>query len=461
MDKTTTADAVICGAGIAGISAAYFLASRHGLRKVILVDERPPLSLTSDKSSECYRNWWPGPDGAMLALMNRSIDILEELAVSTGNRFHMNRRGYLYVTKNPEQVGRLERQARLAESQGAGPLRIHGGKAGEASYQPSAAEGFDSSPVGADLLIGPHIVHSHFTYVSEEIVAALHVRRAGWLSAQQLGMYLLEQAEASGARLVRGRVAGIETGGSRVKRIRLESDRASHIDTPCFVNAAGPFIRTIGAMLGSEQLPIFAELHLKAVLQDPIGAVDRSAPLVISADPLRVPFSTDERQVLAEDPETRLLLDELPSGLHARPEGGPGSKMILLLWPYHLQLVEPVYPIPQDQLFPEVALRGLAEIIPALRPVIRHFTRPAVDGGYYMRTPENRPLIGPLPAKGAYILGALSGFGIMAACACGELLAAYLTGSELPWYAPAFQLERYADPVYQQRLENWDSSGQL
>ena len=56
-----TADAIVCGAGIIGIACAWHLAVRHGLRRVAIVDERPPLSLTSDKSTECYRNWWPGP----------------------------------------------------------------------------------------------------------------------------------------------------------------------------------------------------------------------------------------------------------------------------------------------------------------------------------------------------------------------------------------------------------------
>src|SRR5438552_13933890 len=67
-----TADVVICGAGIAGVAAAYHLAVRRGVTDVVLVDERPPLSLTSDKSTECYRNWWPGPGDDMVALMNRS-----------------------------------------------------------------------------------------------------------------------------------------------------------------------------------------------------------------------------------------------------------------------------------------------------------------------------------------------------------------------------------------------------
>jgi sarcosine oxidase subunit beta len=74
-----TYDVAICGAGIAGISAAYHLAVIQGVRKVLLIDPLPPLSLTSDKSTECYRNWWPGPGDAMVKLMNRSISLLENL----------------------------------------------------------------------------------------------------------------------------------------------------------------------------------------------------------------------------------------------------------------------------------------------------------------------------------------------------------------------------------------------
>jgi len=48
-----------------------------------------PLSLTSNHSTECYRNWWPGPGNAMVALMNRSVDLMEELALESHNVFHL------------------------------------------------------------------------------------------------------------------------------------------------------------------------------------------------------------------------------------------------------------------------------------------------------------------------------------------------------------------------------------
>ena len=73
----STSRIVVCGAGIAGISAAYQLAVTHGCDNVTVVEEGNPHSLTSDKSTEAYRNWWPGPDPSMTAFMNRSIDLIE------------------------------------------------------------------------------------------------------------------------------------------------------------------------------------------------------------------------------------------------------------------------------------------------------------------------------------------------------------------------------------------------
>ena len=62
---------VVCGAGIAGITAVYHL-SKLGIKNTHLVDPRPPLTFTSGKSSESYRNFWLSQ--TMIAFMDRSID---------------------------------------------------------------------------------------------------------------------------------------------------------------------------------------------------------------------------------------------------------------------------------------------------------------------------------------------------------------------------------------------------
>jgi glycine/D-amino acid oxidase-like deaminating enzyme len=232
------------------------------------------------------------------------------------------------------------------------------------------------------------------------------------------------------------------------------------ISTDNFVNAAGPFAKQVGAMLGVD-LPILCELHAKIAFNDYLKVVPRDAPLFLWADPQMLPWSAQERATLAESQETRWLLEPFPSGPHGRPEGGADSPMLLTLWTYDVQTAEPVWPPAFDPLYAEVVLRGLSRMVPGLEAYFDRAPRPVIDGGYYAKTRENRPLIGPLPVAGAYIIGALSGFGIMAACAAGELLAAHVMGSELPPYAPWFLLERYEDPAYQALLEDWDESGQL
>jgi len=449
---------VICGAGIAGISAAYHLAVRHGLQDIVLVDERPPLSLTSDKSTECYRNWWSGPGDAMVALMNRSIDLMEAYASQSGNIFHLNRRGYLYLTANPGKIAEFEQAAEEPSKLGAGSLRIHRGLHGDPEYIPATAEGYRLFPSGADLLLDPNLIQKHFPYLSKTVVAALHARRAGWFSAQQLGMYLFEEARAHGVEVIQARVMDVNVSGGRVESVELSNSDV--ISTRNFVNAAGPFAKQVGAMLGLD-LPIFTELHLKVAFRDVQGAVPREAPLLIWSDSQTLPWNDDERAFLDEDENTRWLLNEMPPGAHTRPEGGHNSDIMLLLWEYQTQNMLPIIPPPLDDMYPEIALRGMAAMLPRIEAYFERMPQPMLDGGYYTKTPENRPLIGPLTVEGAYIIGALSGYGLMSACGAGDLLAAHITGSQLPTYAPAFSLDRYQDPKYQAYLKNWPKDGQL
>ncbi|MBW7881505.1 MAG: FAD-binding oxidoreductase [Caldilineaceae bacterium] len=455
------ADVVICGAGIAGIAAAYFLAARPDFSEIVLVDERPPMSLTSDKSTEAYRNWWPGPDDAMIRFMNRSIDLLEMLDTQSDHRLLLNRRGYLYVTGEMAKRSAFQEAGELAAALGAGELRLQTGSGQASNYVPGNGEHWRDQPDGADLFFDPALIRQHFPFLSPQAVAALHVRRCGWFSGQQLGMLMLEEVRQRGVRLVAGRVEGVDTAGGRVNSVRIASEGWSEsIATGAFVNAAGPLVTEVGRLLDVE-LPVFSELHLKMALEDRLGVIPRAAPLVIWEDEQALQWSDDEREALAESEETRHLLATFPGGVHFRPEGGPGAETVLLLWAYHLEPVAPRFPIPQDPEFPEIVLRGASTMVPGLARYLEKLPRSYVDGGYYTKTRENRPLIGPLPVAGAYIFGALSGYGLMAACAGGELLAAHVAGDALPAYAPAFLLSRYADPAYQQLLARWGSTGQL
>jgi sarcosine oxidase, subunit beta len=451
-------EVIICGAGIAGISVAYHLAVMHGIRDILLVDQGSPLSLTSDKSSECYRNWWPGPGSAMVALMNRSIDLLEELSQESGDIFQLNRRGYLYASAERENIPPIINSAESISALGAGPLRIYENGSTGTGYVPHQPHGYEGSPEGADLILEPNIIRQHFPYLTERAVAVLHVRRAGWFSGQQLGSYLLERARQAGVRYAQKRIISINIQSGQVDSVQLEDGRC--IQTRFFVNAAGPLLNQVGDMLGVS-LPIYNELHLKVAFKDTLGIVPREAPLLIWSDPQRLPWSESERELLIDDDLAQNLLQTMPAGVHTRPEGGAGSNILLMLWEHHTRPIEPVWPLPHDPFFPDVLLRGLAAMLPGLQAYFERMERPYLDGGYYTKTRENRPLVGPLPVRGGYLIGALSGFGLMAACAAGELLALHMTGKPLPTYAPAFTLERYQDPEYLKSIENIEDTGQL
>ena len=434
----TSADVVVCGAGIAGVATAHFLTVVMGVERVVLCDPRPPLTLTSDKSTECYRNWWP--NAPMVGLMDRSIDLLDQLAEHTGNAFHLNRRGYLYATADPDRARHLASTSREISKLGAGNLRVHEGSAADLPYQPD-----DPAAGGADLITDQRLIRSHFPYLTPRAVAVLHARRAGWFSAQQLGVLLLDAAREAGLSVLTRRVTNVGVREGRVRSVTL--DDGSVVRTSALVNAAGPLVGEVAAMLG-EELPVTSELHLKVAFKEHQRVVPPDAPLLIWSDPQRIGWSPEVAGMLGEDPATRFLLEELPAACHGRPEGPSESPYVLGLWEFRRQVMKPSWPVPLDPLYPEVVMRGMSAMVPGLSVYREGMPASMVDGGYYTKTEENLPLIGPMATGGAFVVGALSGFGVMAAAAAGELVALHVTGAGLPQYASAFHPARYQDPGF-------------
>jgi len=454
------AEVVICGAGIAGAAAAYHLAVRQRVPNVVIVDAREPLTLTSDKGTMGYRNWFDGPDDTMARFVGRSVSILEEMADECGNAFELSRPGYAFVTADAGMLERLRAQARRLESFGAGAVREH---PGAVPYRPVTGSGVNGQgwrgvPDGADVLADRQLVREHFPFVNEDAIAVSHVRRAGWMDAMRLGRWMLDQATRNGARIVRDRVTGIDSAGGRLRGVRLES--GGTLSTGRLAIAAGPGLPAALRMLGLD-LPVFLELHAKCRFDDRLGVLPRSAPFTIWTDPVPdLGWSAAERARFASDPATRWLVEPLPGGLHVRPVGE--ERDVWLIWTFESAAHPFEWPPVFDPHLGEVLVRGFARMAPRAEAYIGEGARGFVDGGYYAKTPENRPIIGPLPIEGVFVTGALSGYGIMASHAAGELLAAHMTGGSLPSYADALAPARYADPVYQRRLENWDTkAGQL
>ena len=441
------AGVAVVGAGIAGVSAAYQLTVVQGISDVVIIDPRPPLTLTSDKSTECYRNWWPNLP--MVGLMNRSIDLIEQMSEESGDAFGLSRRGYMYATAEEQRLERMIQDAGTISGFGAGDARIHHTPD---SYNPSPA-----IVDGADILVGSATALAHFPYLTEETVGVLHARRAGWFSAQQAGAWMLERAREAGLELVVDEVGDVTVSADEVTGVELKSGET--IEVPIVVDAAGPMSPQVAAMAGLD-LPIVSELHLKVAYREHLGHIPRDAPMIIWSDTQTIDWSDDEREALAAEGRDDVL-GEMPIFCHGRPEGGTDSPYFVGLWEYHNDAREPEWPLPEDSLYPEVVMRGLTTMVPALTEYLDRLPHSEVDGGYYSKTVENRPLVGPAGPEGFHLIAAMSGFGVMVAAGAADLLARHIADVELPDYADAFLLSRYDDPEYLLEVERLADSGQL
>ncbi len=426
------AGTVVVGAGIAGVASCYELAVVHGVESVIVVDPRPPLSLTSDKSSECYRNFFP--NRPMVELTNRSIDILEAMKEETNDFFNMSRRGYLFVTGDPHQLESLTEAARTSAGFGAGPVRM----AGHA--------GSSEDDTGFDVYQAPGALLERFPYLSEGALGAVHVRRAGWLSAQQLGAWMLEAARSHGATIVVDEVVDVAVVRGRVAGVVLRS--GERISTPVVVNAAGPMSQQVGHLAGVE-IPLRASAHHKVSFRDHLGVFPRDAPMLLWTDPVTIDWSDEERTALSAEGHDELLR-EITTPVFGRPEGGTESPFFEALWNYRPVVRErPSWPMPDPgPVFPEAVMRGMASMLSSLERYRDHLPYSVVDGGYAMMTPENLPLIGPAGPEGFHLVTGMAGYGVMICTGAAELVGCHVTGSALPGYADRFLLGRYEEPGY-------------
>jgi len=440
-------DVAVVGAGSVGIAVAYYLQKEQGFKRIALIDPRDPMSLTSAQSGENYRNWWPHP--VMTAFTDHSMQLMEQIDEATGGRLNMTRGGYALVTRRDRPEDLISDLYRGYEGT---PEKIRIRDTDATDYAPTQRGPWQAAPDGVDVLLNTELIRRTFPWLAQDVRSIIHIRRAGSISAQQLGQFMLEQFRAAGGQVVRGEVKGMTRsapfqmevlGGTGTRTIR--ADRV--------VNAAGPFLRDIGAMLG-EDIPVECVYQQKIAFQDREGAISRAMPFTIDLDGQTLAWSEEDRELLASDPSTRKLVEPMPGGIHCRPDDAVDGNWIKLGWAYNSVASDPhAEEEPVDPQFPDSVLRAASRLHPKLATYIGRLPRGSHHyGGYYTQTKENWPLIGPMRTEGAFIAGALSGFGSMSACATGSLCAAWVAGKPIPAYAKNLSAARYDDVQFMDEL---------
>ncbi|CEL96618.1 unnamed protein product [Vitrella brassicaformis CCMP3155] len=492
-------DVVVCGAGLAGASTAYHLQQTHPPVRVAMVDSRPPLSLTSSRSTECYRDYWPSE--CMVNLMDRSIAkihaIHNQLMESEGREgcgLSLCQKGYSFFADTDEASSRLMGSVDHFHRMGR-PVR---------EVRADDAVGDDGlSGHGLDVYDGPESVRKHYPWAGEGMRGCLKAKRCGWLDAQRLGGFFLEEAKRRGLEVIRGEVVGVDISSSRegqVVTIRRDNTASpTQLSCPTLVLAGGPFLPSLLSLINAPPFPLPAaaaaaltllpprvfpflvnEVHAKVILKDTLGLMPQDHPnagmqLYSDSQVLDWPavFREDPQGFLSLLRETEggmpvemelvdRLLGRLADGAHFRPYR---PDRLLIIWDVMhdgLQVTHPPPPEPSlyTSLYPEVAVRGIQRLIPRLSAYLGQLKQLcSVDGGYYCKAPDNRPVIGPLPTQPSVIIcGGLGGFGVMASPAAGELAALHVmkrvsgwtddSGASFPSYTEAFLPSRFCSEVY-------------
>lgn len=448
--KTTIA---IVGAGNLGIATAYYLVRHHNITDVLLIDKGQPMSYTSAQSGENYRNWWP--NSHMMAFADRSIDLFEEISKNNDNRINMTRRGYFLATRSEDYEGLLSPIRRAVGEQANSMIRVHNSPLLH-GYKPPFSADWREAPSGFDLLSNPSLIHSLFPHFDPSIRHILHVRRGGDISAQQLGQHMLEHVKSRGVRLLTGTVENIVVGDDYTISV-MTDDQSLEVRSERLVNAAGPFAGEIAKMLDVD-LPIYNVMQQKISFPDVANVIPRHQPFTIDTDAQNIDWTDEERELLRQDPEHAWVTETMSGGIHCRPDGGDNSNYVKLGWAYNSRKSPTTWEVPIDERFPEIVLRGAARLNPGLKVYYDGLPRGLHHyGGWYTRTSDNLPLIGPMGPKGAYMICALSGHGTMTACSAGELAAAWVNDAPKKSYADAFSLARYKNISIDAELDTEES----
>ncbi len=412
----------ICGAGIAGVATAYYL-SKYSNAKIVLIDKHQPLSFTTSKSGENFRDFWPQP--CMRALSSESIRLMKELKHEYGeDAFRMSFSGYNFISHN-EAVPIFSTQVDEATGK------------------------FFEEISDAD------IISQKYPYLNEKVKRIVSIKNAGAIDVYGMGSLMLKAAKMKGMQEAKGEITNIIKTTSKYDVV-LDATKKISVDK--IVIAAGPFMNYIANMLGLT-FPIENILQQKFIIPDPNKIIPRDMPFTIYADEQYLDWSEEEAAFFKQDESYKWLLDKFPGGLHIKPEG----QGIKLGWAFNRVDETPKWKITLSDYFPQIVLKGASRFMSRLIEYEKNIPTPVIQyAGYYTRTKENWPLIGPTKDSNVFVIGALSGFGTMTACAAGQLCVQYiLNKNELPDYAPYFHPNRYQNSAILREIRKNKNDGQL
>ena len=358
------AEAVVIGGGIVGTATAFWLA-KAGL-DVVLVEMRDGLStLTTPASAECFRAQFAEPAMAALAIPSiKMFENFDKVIGIPGYRISIKQQGYLFLTDDPSTVTDL--QENVAQQHRLGIT--------DAEY------------------LEQNEILARFPFISPAVLAATFRQRDGWLSCHETTQGF---AKGCNARFfINTRATGIQTDDKGIYGVQTQR---GIIETRVVINAAGPFAGEIGRMVGLD-LPLEPVRRQKVYIRTSVK-IPQTAPFTVDVD----------------------------NNCYWRPE--PGG--VIIGW---VDSDEPVSPpsekVHTDWEFPAMALEKVKRLTPFFKAVAKAVRQPDMNAsaGHYVYTPDDQPLIGPVPEVPGFYVNCGYWAGVMLSPEAGKRIADLVTG---------------------------------
>ena len=361
-------DAVVIGGGIVGTATAFWL-SKAGL-DVVLVEMRDGLStLTTPASAECFRAQFTEP--AMAALAIPSIEMFEHFDEIIGipdYNISIKQQGYLFLTDNPETVDDLKE---------------------------NVAQQHELGVTDSQFLEREEIL-KRFPFVSSSVLAATFRQRDGWLSCHETTQGFAKGCDARF--FLNTKASGIKTDEKGV--CGVETDKGI-LQTRNVINAAGPFAGEVGRMAGVD-LPLEPVRRQKVYVKTSVAV------------PSDAPFTVD-----------------VNNNCYWRPEAGG----VIIGWvDMDEPASQPAERVPTDWEFPALTLDKVKRLTPFFEEIEKTVRQPDMDtsAGYYMYTPDDQPLIGPVPEVPGFYVNCGYWAGVMLSPQAGKWVSDLVTGAMDP-----------------------------
>jgi len=384
-----SADVIVIGAGIIGLSTAYQLARRTSARILVLEKGAGLGEGSTGASSSVCRFKYSRPETVQLARDGiRAYQNWSDFLGLANPTAQFNRAGVLWITNDPS-----------AAQHDAERLRSLGIAASVLDDHDLMTRFPDLNPciVPPDLLTGePHECRSGGRHLLEE--------EGGFIEPTDALQDLFTAARERGVEVRFGaRVARIETGGGRVTGVTLED--GSQESCGQVVNASGPWCNEL----------------LETV------ELAGNWPLV----PTRIQVAQVNLPESMAGPLP--VVGDLIAGIYFRPQGRNKHIIVGSVLPEdeHDDVSNPDrLDRTADDDFVRTKLHALQHRVPALSELKGVF---GYSGLYTMNASDVHPVVGKTPVEGLYVANGCSGHGFKLAPALGSLVAQAITGESIDY----------------------------